>query len=313
MTNRLRTGNTQVADGLSLYLDGISRYGLLTAEDEIRLAQAMEAGRQARATLEAETGQAGDGLSAAEKADLQRLVRDGQRARNRFIESNLRLVVSNARRYAGGNVDMLDLIEEGNLGLITAVEKFDWRKGFKFSTYATWWIRQAMQRARSNLGDSIRIPTGLFEILAAVRTSADDLRVKLGRAATATELAEETGLSLADVMRALAVSTSVALETPVGEDGAILGDFIADDSALDPEAEVEIKIVEEAVRDSLAILSDLHRRVVELRFGFDGPPATIATISEATGIPQHQVPELIAEALGPIAQRLEAVEDMRAA
>jgi DNA-directed RNA polymerase sigma subunit (sigma70/sigma32) len=153
----------------------------------------------------------------------------------------------------------------------------------------------------------------LFEILAAVRTSADDLRVKLGRAATATELAEETGLSLADVMRALAVSTSVALETPVGEDGAMLGDFIADDSALDPEAEVEIKIVEEAVRDSLAILSDLHRRVVELRFGFDGPPATIATISEATGIPQHQVPELIAEALGPIAQRLEAVEDMRAA
>ena len=178
MTNRLRTAHTQVADGLSLYLDGISRYGLLTAEDEICLAQSMEAGRQARANLEA--GKPG---SAAEKANLERIAREGQKARNRFIESNLRLVVSNARRYAGGNVDMLDLIEEGNLGLITAVEKFDWRKGFKFSTYATWWIRQAMQRARSNLGDSVRIPTGLFEILAAVRTSADDLRVKLGRAA----------------------------------------------------------------------------------------------------------------------------------
>lgn len=302
-----------MADGLSLYLDGISRYGLLTAEDEMRLAQAMEAGQEARASLEAGKGKAATSWSAAERAELERIIREGHRARNRFIESNLRLVVSNARRYAGGNVDMLDLIEEGNLGLITAVEKFDWRKGFKFSTYATWWIRQAMQRARSNLGDSIRIPTGLFEILAAVRTSADDLRVKLGRSATAIELAEETGLSLSDVMRALGVSTSVALETPIGEDGAMLGDLIADENALDPEAEVEIKIVEEAVRDSLSILSDLHRRVVELRFGFDGPPATIATISEAIGIPQHQIPELIAEALVPIAQRLEAVEDMRAA
>jgi RNA polymerase primary sigma factor len=308
MSNRFTAGSGPLSDGLTQYLDGISRYGLLTAEDEIRLAQCMEAGNQARAHLEA-----GQAIAASDRADLERVVREGQRARNRFVEANLRLVVANARRYAGGNVDMLDLIEEGNLGLITAVEKFDWRKGFKFSTYATWWIRQSMQRARTNLGDSIRIPTGLFEILSAVRTSADELRAKLGRSATATEIAEESGLSLRDVMRALSVSTTVALETPVGEDGASLGDFIADDGARDPQTEVEAKIVEAAVRDSLAMLPDLHRRIVELRFGFEGPPATIAKISEETGVPQHQVPELIAEALEPIESRLEAVEDMRAA
>ncbi len=297
-----------MADALGQYLDCIARCDLLNAEDEVRLAQAMEAGIAARRRLDS-----GTVTGSSERALLDDAVREGLRARKEFIEANLRLVVANARRYAGGNVDMLDLIEEGNLGLITAVEKFDWRKGFKFSTYATWWIRQAMQRARGNLGDSIRIPAGVFEILAAVRTAAEELRTKLGRTATAAEIAEETGVTIGDVKKALSVSTTVALETPVGEGGASLGDFIADEGALDPEAEVEMRIVEDAVRESLDTLPELHRRVLELRFGFSGPPATIANISEVTRIPEHQVPELISEALETLAQRLEAVEEMRAA
>ncbi|HSL26738.1 MAG TPA: sigma-70 family RNA polymerase sigma factor [Acidimicrobiia bacterium] len=309
MNTRLVDDRGLMADALSQYLDGIARFDLLTAGDEVRLAQAMEAGSQARRCLEA-----GTVAGTSERARLEGTVREGLRARKEFIEANLRLVVANARRYAGGNVDMLDLIEEGNLGLITAVEKFDWRKGFKFSTYATWWIRQAMQRAHANLGDSIRIPAGVFEILPAVRTAAEELGTKLGRTATAEEIAAQTGVATSDVVKALSIATTVALESPVGEDGASLGDFLADDDALDPAVEAEFSIVGAAVRDGLAGLPEMHRRVLELRFGFlAGPPATIAHISEVTGIPEHQVPALMAEALRTLGQRLATVEEMRAA
>jgi RNA polymerase sigma factor (sigma-70 family) len=309
MTNRIADGTGLVADALSQYLDGISRYGLLTAEGELRLAMAIEAGIEARRRLDD-----GDVTETSEQVHLERTVLDGLSARKRFIEANLRLVVTNARRYAGGNVDMLELIEEGNLGLITAVEKFDWRKGFKFSTYATWWIRQAMQRARANLGDTIRIPAAMFDILSAVRMVAEELKTKLGRNATLEEIAEESGVPIGDVKRALSLSTTVALETPVGEDGASLGDFIADDDILDPGVEVEMRMVEDVVQESLATLPDLQRRVLELRFGFlGGPPATIAKISEVTGIAEHKIPELMSEALDTLGQRLQAVEEMRAA
>jgi RNA polymerase primary sigma factor len=296
------------SDSLSQYLAGIGGRPLLTAEDEVRLAQAMEAGAEARALLE-------EGVKdASERVRLQRVAREGTRARQEFIEANLRLVVSNARLYAGPNVEMLDLIQEGNLGLIRAVEKFDWRKGFKFSTYATWWIRQALQRARADQSDSIHIPSALFDILPVVRGAAEELRTKLGRVATPEEISELTGVSTADVEKALAVATTVALETPVGEDGALLGDFITDSEAIDPATEVEYRIVEDTLRNSLAHLPDLHRQVLELRFGFtDGAPAAFTTVSTVTGVPEAEVRELVTEALALLAADLRTIEDMRAA
>lgn len=308
-TNRLVAGTALIADALSQYLEDIGHYGLLTAEAETRLAFAMEVGNGARRSLED-----GDVTEPTERARLERAVLDGISARKQFIEANLRLVVANARRYAGGKVDILELIQEGNLGLITAVEKFDWRRGFKFSTYATWWIRQAMQRARANLGDTIRIPAAVFDNLLVVRVASEELKVKLGRNATAEEIAEETGMPVGDVTRALSVSTTVALETPVGEDGASLGDFIVNEDSLDPGVEVEKRMVEDAVRESLVTLPHPQRQVLELRFGFrGGPPATLAKISEETGIPEHRIPEIMLDAINSLGPRLQSVEEMRAA
>jgi RNA polymerase sigma factor (sigma-70 family) len=296
-------------DPLGLYLSGVGEHELLTAEDEVRLAQAMEAGQEADRRL-----QTGDVDGAVDRAQLERAVREGKRSRERFIEGNLRLVVANARLYAGGKVDMLDLIQEGNLGLITAVEKFDWRKGFKFSTYATWWIRQAMQRARANLGGSIRIPAGVFDLIPVVRNASEDLWVKLGRTATVDEIARETGIAPSDIEKVLSVATTVALETPVGEDGASLAEFIADESALSPELELERRVLEEALVETLASMPETHRRVIELRFGLGGrPPAVFPQIAEVVGVPENQVRDLIAEAIAILATELESVEDMRAA
>ncbi len=296
-------------DFLRQYLADIGRYELLTAEEEVCLAQAMETGNLAQRSLDT-----GAIKGPAERAPLERAVRLGRDARERFIAANLRLVVSNARNHGGGSVDILDLIQEGNLGLITAVEKFDWRKGFKFSTYATWWIRQARERARANLGDSIRSPAGVFGNLASVRTAAEALRTKLGRSATPAEIAEETGISATDVKRALSVGITVALETPVGADGAQLGDFIADTDALDPELEVEQRLVEEALARSLATLPELQRRTLSLRFGLeDGQPATMARISEVIGLPEHRLAGFISETLQTLSENLEAFEEMRVA
>jgi RNA polymerase primary sigma factor len=308
--NRARTNtkNEISTDLVTQYLEDISRHELLTADDEVRLAQAIEAADAARERLDS-----GDRISGAERSKLERTFRAGTRARQQFIESNLRLVVANARRYVGDGVSMLDLIQEGNLGLITAVEKFDWRKGFKFSTYATWWIRQAMQRARAGLSNSIRIPTGLFDILPVVHGTADSIKAREGRPATSEEIAEETGIDLANVERALSVKSTVALETPVGEDGAVLGDFVWDESE-DISTEVETRMVVAALRDSLERLPDLHRQVIELRFGLgDTPAATLGSISERVGIPEHQVREVVNEATEMLAELLGDVEDLRAA
>jgi len=296
-------------DVLKQYLADIGRYDLLTAEDEVRLAQAMEMASEAQRRLDT-----GIPREAAERARLQRSIRFGSQAREQFIAANLRLVVANARRYAGGNVDMLDLVQEGNLGLIKAVERFDWRRGFKFSTYATWWIRQAMQRVRASLGDSIRIPTGVFDNLAPVRAASETLRTTLGRSATPAEIAEETGISPREVEKALSVGVTVALETPIGDDGAQLGDFIADADTPDPELVVEQRVLGEALARSLAALPDLQRRALTLRFGLeDGRPETMARISELIGLPEHRLSGFISETLQALSADLEAVEEMRVA
>jgi RNA polymerase primary sigma factor len=298
-----------LGDSLGRYLEEVGRHALLTVADEVALAQTIEAGKAAAHRLES-----GSLESASDRTRLKEAVVAGEAARRRFIEANLRLVVANARRYATGSVDLLDLVQEGNLGLITAVEKFDWRKGFKFSTYATWWIRQAMQRARAQLDDVVRVPAGIHEILPAIRAAADQLRSERGRAATVEEIAAEVGTSPAEAARALAVMTTVALESPVGEDGATLADFVADDEALDPAAEAEQTMVAEAVGRSLASLPEISRRLLEMRFGFGGAaPSALSQMSEATGIPAHQIPGMIAEALEALEVDLAAVEDMRAA
>jgi RNA polymerase primary sigma factor len=298
-----------MTDMLGHYLAGIGSYELLDAEEEVRLAQTMEAGAQARARLES-----GETLSAGDKERLERAVDAGQAARRHFVESNLRLVVANARRYAGNDIDMVDLIQEGNLGLITAVEKFDWRKGFKFSTYATWWIRQAMQRARANLGETIRLPARLYDSLPAVRAAAETLQSKLGRVPTPAEIAKETGIDEEDVEKAMSVGSTVAIETPIGEDGATLSDFIADVDAIAPDVEVELRLAENALREALDGLPETHRRAVEMRFGLDdGAPATLARISAEIDVPEHQLRPLIDEALKTLATTLASAQDMLAA
>jgi RNA polymerase sigma factor (sigma-70 family) len=308
-TTRGTTADSSATDVLGQYLAGIGNYELLNAEQEVELAQTMEAGKDARTRLES-----GEALDPSERRQLRSRVVAGEAARQRFVEANLRLVVSNARRYAGNDIDMVDLIQEGNLGLITAVEKFDWRKGFKFSTYATWWIRQAMQRARANLGDTIRLPARLHDALPAVRAAAETLQSKLGRAATPEEIAEETGIDEDDVEKAMSVASTVAIETPVGEDGATLSDFIADVDAIAPDAEVELRLAEDALRSALAELPPTHRRAVELRYGLDdGAPATLARISSEIDVPEHQLRPLIDEALQRLATSLASSEDMIAA
>ena len=308
-TTRGNSADSSVNDVLGHYLAGVGTYELLDAEQEVELAQTMEMGADARIRLES-----GATLSSSERARLQRRVAAGKAARLRFVEANLRLVVANARRYAGNDIDMVDLIQEGNLGLITAVEKFDWRKGFKFSTYATWWIRQAMQRARANLGDTIRLPARLHDALPVVRAAAETLQSKLGRAATPEEIAEETGVDVDDVERALSVGSTVAIETPIGEDGATLSDFLADVDAIAPDAEVELRLAEDALREALAGLSPTHRRAVEMRYGLDdGAPATLSRISSEIDVPEHQLRPLIDEALQELAAALATAEEILAA
>ena len=299
---------TLTTDLLSQYLAGVGHHDLLTAEDEVALAQQMEAGREARRRLHE-----GDYESPAERRELERIAREGDRARSRFIEANLRLVVANARHYAGAGVDMLDLIQEGNVGLITAVEKFDWRKGFKFSTYATWWIRQAMQRARASLTDTVQIPSRLFDLVPVVRSASENLQAQLGRAPTIEEISDESGVDPDDVRKALEVGTTVALETPVGEEGAQLGDFVADDEP-GPEAEVELLIAGERLERALEALSPFHRKALEIRFGLgDGAPGTLAAVAEALDVPKHHVGRIIEEALAELAESLAEHEDLFAA
>ena len=245
-------------------------------------------------------------LTAAEEVELAKRVERGDReAKDLMINSNLRLVISIAKRYQGHELPLLDLIQEGIIGLIRAVEKFDWRKGFKFSTYATWWIRQAVQRGVANKARTIRIPVHISERERRIARAERELRAKLGRDPTDREVAEEAKLpldQLNEVRRAARAVTS--LDRPVGEDGnATYGDIVAKEQAPPPEEEVRVTLGREALDRALADLPDREREVVKLRYGLngDGNPASLEEIGRRLGITRERVRQVEAKALERLA------------
>jgi RNA polymerase primary sigma factor len=257
------------ADSLALFLNEIGRYPLLTAPEEVALAKRVERG------------------------DLA--------AKERMINCNLRLVVSIAKRYRGHGVPFGDLIQDGVIGLNRAVEKFDWRKGFKFSTYATWWIRQAVQRSIAGQSRTIRVPTHVHERRQTLQRHARKLEPELGRPATHEELAKATGLSLTHVEEALAVPDArVSLNSPVGDDDGELGDLFADTSAEDPAEEAESALRSRAVREALTDLPERERRILELRFGLDGDPQSLEAIGRELQLTRERVRQLEAQALASL-------------
>jgi RNA polymerase primary sigma factor len=259
------------ADSLRLFLADIGRHKLLTAAEEVMLAKAIERGD---ATAE-----------------------------RRMIESNLRLVVSIAKGYRGLGVPFLDLIQEGTLGLSRAVEKFDWRRGYKFSTYAHWWIRQSVQRAVANQARTIRLPTHVVERQQKLGRAARRLEVELGREATKEELAEATGLPIQHVDEALGASqASVSLNQTVGaDDEGELGDLFADREAADPFDEAEESLRRQGVRRALDALPERERRILELRFGFEGEPWTLEAIGHELDLTRERVRQLEGRALSRLA------------
>ena len=277
------------SDLVAQYLSAISETDLLDAQQEVELAQLMEAGRQAEGKLEV-----GEYETSADKRKLERRKRRGAAAKNQFVQANLRLVVHNARRYQGvRGIDFLDLVQEGNLGLIRAVEKFDWRKGFKFSTYATWWIKQAITRAIADKSRTVRIPAHLHDTLAKVRLAQGILKGKLGRLPNPEEISRETGIRIDHVEQALVLSDTVSLEEPVGEDGAQRGDFIEDGDADDPEAIAEATSVAIAMRNSIKKLPDRERKIMELRYGLeDGIPKGLDEIGSHFQLTRERIRQL---------------------
>ena len=276
-------------DLVSQYLTAIGEYELLTAELEVEFAQKIESGEDAAERLDE-----GDFKGKAQEIELKRMRRLGQQAKDDFLTANLRLVVANARRYANtSGIDFLDLIQEGNLGLIRAVEKFDWRKGFKFSTYATWWIRQAITRAIADKSRTVRIPVHLHDTLAAVRAAQASLKAELGRDPKPAEIAEEAGVTVDKVELALGVADTVSLEQPVGEDGAQLGDFIEDEDAVDPVRVTEEGDIANSLRRSISRLPDREGRILALRYGFlDGVPRTLEEIGEEFNLTRERIRQL---------------------
>jgi RNA polymerase primary sigma factor len=264
------------ADSLQLFLADVGRHKLLTAAEEVTLAKAIERGDPT--------------------------------AKRRMIESNLRLVVSIAKGYRGLGVPFLDLIQEGTLGLNRAVEKFDWRRGFKFSTYATWWIRQSVQRAVANHARTIRVPVHVVERQQKLSRAARRLEVELGREATKEELAEATGLPIQHVDEAMgAAQASVSLNQSVGaDDEGELGDLFADREAADPFDEAEESLRRQGVRRALDALPERERRILELRFGFEGEPWTLEAIGHELDLTRERVRQLESQALA----RLAAIRDL---
>ncbi len=285
------------ADTVGLYLDEVSTHELLTAEDEVHLARAMERGKKARAILES------GNFEQANRAKLMRAVAEGDEAKMTFIRSNLRLVISIAKRYTGRGLDLLDLIQEGNLGLIRAVEKFDWRKGFKFSTYATWWIRQAITRGLGNSGRTIRLPVHMVDVVRTVQDTKQSLHDQFHRMPTLEEISEASGLDAERVLAALeAPAETVSLDRPVGEDGdASLQDFVEDNDAPDPVDKAASAWRRDRLIQALRFLDLEEQQVLWLRFGLDGDePWTLSDVGKVISSTRERVRQIEARGLAKL-------------
>jgi RNA polymerase sigma factor (sigma-70 family) len=291
-------------DLVRLYLNDVGRHALLTRDDEVRLAQQIAAGHAARTMLDGDNA-----LLPAQTQELRRSDREGRDAHQILVQSNLRLVVSIAKKYRGSGLPLLDLIQDGNLGLIHAVEKFDSRKGFKFSTYATWWIRQAVSRGIANSRHTIRIPVHMRARLAAVYGARSQLELKLGRRPTVREIAAAADMSEHMVAEALSFPVDpVSLSEPLREDSnGELSDLVEDRSAESPFDAAANALLPAAIEKLLVTLSDRERRLLALRFGLDrGEPRTLAEVGEHLNLTRERIRQIEARALTKLRIRLDA-------
>ena len=291
-------------DTVRTYLREIGKAKLLTAEEEVALARRIEAGMQAMASIAAlQYHDDPDPVPDEERGRLQCLVADGFLAKQVLIEANLRLVVSIAKRYLGRGMVLLDLVQEGNLGLIRAVEKFDYTKGFKFSTYATWWIRQAISRAIADQARTIRIPVHMVETLNSVLRVQRQLLQELSREPTVEEVSTRAEMPVARVRDLLRMAQEpVSLETPVGQDDdGALGDLIEDQHAVAPADAAARALLSEAVADVLGQLSDREQKVMRLRFGLeDGQVRTLEEVGREFGVTRERVRQIEAKTLAKL-------------
>ncbi|MHB8780843.1 MAG: RNA polymerase sigma factor RpoD [Candidatus Geothermincolia bacterium] len=285
-------------DPVRMYLKEIGKVPLLTAQEEVDLAKRIEAGELASGRMREEVK-----IPREEKRKLQRTERDGMVAKKKVVEANLRLVVSIAKRYVGRGMLFLDLIQEGNLGLIRAVEKFDYRKGYKFSTYATWWIRQAITRAIADQARTIRIPVHMVETINKLIRVQRQLLQDLGREPTPEEIAEQMELTPEKVREILKVSQEpVSLETPIGEEeDSHLGDFIEDVEAVVPVDAASFTLLQEQLENVLDTLNEREKKVIQLRFGLiDGHPRTLEEVGREFGVTRERIRQIESKTLSKL-------------
>ncbi|MEU4226466.1 RNA polymerase sigma factor [Nonomuraea sp. NPDC026600] len=286
------------ADSVKAYLKEIGRVPLLTAEQEIDLAKRIEAGLFATERLSTETN-----LPTELRADLEWIADDGTRAKERMLEANLRLVVSIAKRYTGRGMLFLDLIQEGNLGLIRTIEKFDYRLGFKFSTYATWWIKQAITRAMADQARTIRIPVHMVEMINKVARTQRRLSGELGREPTPEEIAAETELPIDRVSEVQGYGREpISLHTPLGEEGdSEFGDLIEDTEAVSPADAVSFILLQQQLRALLDELSEREAGVITMRYGLaDGKPMTLDEIGRIYGVTRERIRQIEAKTMSKL-------------
>jgi RNA polymerase sigma factor (sigma-70 family) len=292
-----RTGLPE-EDLVRLYLNDVGKFALLSKSDEIRLAQAVETGRDARTQLIGDAD-----LSPARRRQLRRLVRLGDEASTTFIQANLRLVVSIAKRYQAADLPLLDLVQEGNLGLIHAVEKFDWRKGFKFSTYATWWIRQAITRGIANTGRTVRLPVHAGDLLNRVSQARSRLEAQLGRRPSTGELAQDLDVEeskVVEILRYVAEPLSLSEPLRAGSDGEF-GDVVEDRAAVSPFDAAAASLLSGEVAKLLVVLDDRERVVLQLRFGLDrGEPRTLDEVGAHFHLTRERIRQIEARAMSKL-------------
>ncbi|WP_328812988.1 RNA polymerase sigma factor [Rhodococcus sp. NBC_00297] len=285
---------TASADSVRAYLKQIGKVALLNAEEEVELAKRIEAGLYA-VQLMAESAEKGEKLPVAQRRDMTWICRDGNRAKNHLLEANLRLVVSLAKRYTGRGMAFLDLIQEGNLGLIRAVEKFDYTKGYKFSTYATWWIRQAITRAMADQARTIRIPVHMVEVINKLGRIQRELLQDLGREPTPEELAKEMDITPEKVLEIQQYAREpISLDQTIGDEGdSQLGDFIEDSEAVVAVDAVSFTLLQDQLQSVLETLSEREAGVVRLRFGLtDGQPRTLDEIGQVYGVTRERIRQI---------------------